>query len=147
MSLFSFLTKKKNYIFGKTNKVYLSQLVKSKTFIDGSIADNFYSTVQKEWISEVFASKYSSFVSSMKSKYSRANFECDDWARECAYFASIYQNGLAFGEFWFYKDSGERHAVNFFITNENELMFFEPQEFRLINLTENEMRSCLGWRI
>lgn len=147
--IFDWLSPKKDkvYTFDATNKVYLIKLLKEKTLGDDySIGDNFYKMPEKSWVSEVFAKKYKSFTSLISSKYNR-KFECDDFAREAAYFCSLLENGVACGEFWFFLSTGQRHAINFFVCKDEELVFFEPQTYSIINLDIDEMRNCLNWRM
>lgn len=79
--------------------------------------------------------------------------DCDDFARLAAAFAQILHfltpgrplgTALAVGEFWYLQDSGGGHAINVAICGHelSDVVFYEPQTRRVVNLTDNEKQSA-----
>lgn len=82
--------------------------------------------------------------------YSRRN-DCDNYARAAAQAAEDCHSltaggpdaeGLAVGEFWYRKDSGEGHAICVAIVDDGRRIFFEPQSGDELKLTSKEFASC-----
>jgi hypothetical protein len=124
----------------------------------GALADDVYMLPARYWIEDRFSGAWLSFKSSL-SPWSPEDNDCDDLARAAAFFAQfLHRNttnrpagtALAFGEFWFNRDLGGGHAVNFFLCRNSgkvTVEFFEPATGQVVQLSPTEIYSCRSWRL
>lgn len=80
-------------------------------------------------------------------------FDCDDFADGAAFHAQVLARaaldsraGVVFGVLYYTKDGLGRHAVNFSVTSDAGVIFFEPQNLQQITLTPAERASVTFWR-
>jgi hypothetical protein len=85
--------------------------------------------------------------------YSRDKNDCDDFAVAATVFAKFsfdkthkIQYSILIGEFHYVRADGENHALNIVIDENREVKFYEPQGWKEIYLSENEIKSCSFWR-
>lgn len=131
--------------------------------IDPSIApiqlpDDRYMLPAKSWIAGEFAEALQWDQEKLGlSRYVYSKNNCNKFARHAKDFAdrchlateSPDDTALAFGEFWYVTDAGPGHCINCAVCRENaelELVFFEPQSCRLVNLSKKEISLCSGAR-
>lgn len=137
-------------------------------FAGGLIADASYVLPAENWVRTTFAAAHQVWIKSLGADgwISETN-DCDDHARGAAFFASLLHSktpkapeaGLAFGEFWYVRaDGAGAHAINAAVVPTPRspravagkspfgLLFYEPQTFRLVTLTKQEIASCTGYR-
>ena len=128
------------------------------------VSDADYSFPSEEWISGTFSKSWLTYNFSRGLEgYQPEKNDCEDFARRCASYAcdlhagnTGQQTGLAFGEFYFTRDDGGGHAINCAVVADEraaelhsadhsaapKLLFFEPQDGKVISLTETERSSC-----
>jgi len=126
-----------------------------------AIADSRYELPSEEWVTDKYPDILFNFLRDLKqgSWVSESN-DCDDFSKISASFAHVLHHntprkqpntGLAFGEFYYNinGDPTKGHAINFALAktkdNKVKLVFFEPQEFKVITLTKEEIASCQNW--
>src|SRR5574341_626886 len=127
--------------------------------MDIQLADLLYALPARDFIEKEFAAALQKFYWQLRvNQWLPEKGDCDDFARGAAFFASLLHRrthgapdaGIAFGEFWYFSETlNGSHAINVAITKTDRLhlVFFEPQQFRVIPLTETEVQSCSGIRI
>lgn len=125
------------------------------------IADETYALAAEDWLVGAFSDAYGKFIFQLhENSWKAEENDCDDFARGCAFFAQLLHHntvkklqndGIAVGEFWYVKDEGDGHAINFAIVRVSpdklKLMFYEPQTQKQIVLSTKEIHNCLFWRI
>lgn len=116
--------------------------------------DGKYSLVSRRWIRDTVSGKYEYFLRKLNiHTYKKDTNDCDDFVRAFYLFSRIeYKNvvkpsdsNICVGEFVYSKTSGEVHAINIVVVltdNVPEVLFYEPQTFSFINLTDLEKRSA-----
>lgn len=116
------------------------------------IVDQTYHLPTKEWVQNYFFTLLKKEISNKK--YKLEAFDCDNYSLLANNLASklgyTLNHQLAFGEFFYTKDTGQGHAINFFLCLENrdiKPIFFEPQTGQFIKLSEKEIVSCTYWRM
>jgi hypothetical protein len=120
------------------------------------VLDASYTLPTKSWIIGEFSMAFENDLS----VYGLLNYipeknDCDNFALHCHSFAlklhtrdqQSYQKGFAIGQFVYDKDSGGRHAINFWViinpvSNKYEVVFYEPQSRRIVELSEQEKSLC-----
>lgn len=116
-----------------------------------SIADRSYACPTLNWLKMVFAEALETFQSEFsQERWDQDINDCDDFARAAAFYAQwLHHNtkapkaaALAFGELWFQQKTGGWHAINCAVVEDNKLVFFEPQNQTVIQLTDDERLSC-----
>ena len=118
------------------------------------LTDNFYASLDKTWMHS-FTMQFYDYYNDFGKKYGISNIDCDDYALMAASYAKLTTKrgpnlGIPFGEYYFWKDDGTKHAINFAILNENaglKLIFFEPQNFKPVILSETERRNGIFLRL
>lgn len=120
------------------------------------IADAEYQHPTEAWVKGAFWGGLRPFLTAI-SDYWLEVWDCDNFAQAAALYASILHakskrrregTALLFGEFWYDRDSGGGHAINFTIVYDGayRLIFFEPQTGEIVQISESERASCLGYR-
>jgi len=87
----------------------------------------------------------------------RHTFDCDNFAESFRVFLQIVHSkamqkeknlskkqSVAFGVIWFTRDKGGGHAINFFVTKEDDKLvvkYIEPQNGKLVSLSQKEKES------
>lgn len=132
---------------------------------DGSaMSDLKYAIPSEEWVEKKFPIYFNNFLKDLQfGNWMDESNDCDDFAKMAASFARLLnhntpkkekETSIAFGEFYYKKDYSldpkyPNHAINFALVrtklNTIKIIFFEPQEMRVIKLSEKEIRSCLNW--
>lgn len=125
------------------------------TQVSPILSDHIYSLPSKEWVQTTFVKDYHNLLVSMKSEnYVAEENDCDKFSTLAYAFAHILHHntidkiektGLAVGELWYSPDTGGGHAINIMIvyeTNNYNVIFFEPQNQTIINLSTKEKESC-----
>ena len=118
------------------------------------IVDSSYVFPTLSWVKGPYSDGLSKFLADWVEHYRAERSDCDDFSDAAAFYArgahrfTEGQEGvaLAFGEFYYKPDSGGAHAINAFFTVEHdalELMFYEPQTQKVINLSQAEITSCI----
>lgn len=136
----------------------LETLLVSTFGIAGSMADDDYMLPAKGWVNGEFANGWFNFKATLGG-WSEQDNDCDDFARGAAFFAQLLNHNtprkpkpsaLAFGEFWYRQDTGDLHAINFFVYRDGTALkvgYFEPQSCSQIVLSPKEIKSCYSWRL
>lgn len=116
------------------------------------IVDKLYDLPTKRWIETTFKNRLKEKL--FGKKYQLESFDCDSYvatayclSNELGYYGI---NQLAIGEFFFIKDTGVAHAINFILCKEDgeiKRLFFEPQNGEFIQLSEKEIASTIFWKI
>lgn len=129
--------------------------------IDGSkitCGDELYALPDYDWLFADFARA----LQTLQNAFFVWNWidqknDCDDFARGAAWLAQVLNNNtttkaeaLAIGEFWYVRDvDSQAHAITVAICkigDERKMVFMEPQNQTHINLSDNEIRSCVYCR-
>ena len=86
----------------------------------------------------------------------RNTFDCDNYAESFRVYLQILhtkamkndsakKQSVAFGVIWFYRDKGGGHAINVFITKDEEglvyVKYIEPQTGEIVHLSQKEKES------
>lgn len=125
------------------------------------ILDDEYVLVTKKWVEEVFSPAFKHFLSATKNwLYAAEKNDCDDFSEDARYFARLlhrlsnkaFRKGLAFGIYTYNRDAGGGHAINFFITRDDNtntyvIYFYEPQTQSIVELSQQERASCLDFLV
>ena len=116
--------------------------------------DNFYASLDKTWMHS-FTMQFYDYQNDFGQKYGISSIDCDDYSAMASCYAKLTTKrgpnlGIPFGEYYFWRDDGIKHALNFAILNENtglKLIFFEPQNCKPIILSETERRNGIFLRL
>lgn len=120
------------------------------------LADESYLLPSYHWLSNTFPAVLRDYKNRIAVIYARNTNDCDDYARIAAALAQYlnFQTGaeaaLAFGEFWYIRNDGQGHSINCAVVFDNDdfrLLFFEPQNERLITLSRKEIEACTFIRV
>jgi hypothetical protein len=65
--------------------------------------------------------------------YKKNNFDCDDYSFCIKGNASYLLSGYAIGIVWVTQNDNTAHALNFYINNQREIIFIEPQTDKIID--------------
>lgn len=111
-------------------------------------ADASYARPTLRWLTGAFWDTFREDRFGKVGAYERKN-DCDNWARAYAQLAQDCHSistgsdaeALAVGEMFYTKRTGEGHAIICAFTDEGR-KFIEPQNGRVIELTESELISC-----
>ena len=120
-------------------------------------ADPEYSLVSEKWIRDAATFNFTKFLDKLDMLEYNSNVnDCDDFARAFTLFSKFYfrkslknknMNSCAVGEFYYLRTNGSYHAINFMIVldeNRNrKILFYEPQTGNFVNLTKDEIGSCV----
>ncbi len=111
-----------------------------------SIADRFYAEIKLEFLKGKFSSVLSSWIFQLFGGYKTEVRDCDDFAKWVSAQAQLWNSetsgtvcALAFGECWYEKDSGESHAINIAIVENGDVVFYEPQTQKVVELSDREI--------
>lgn len=148
------------------SKVYTTEELQNLMFRNGIntgtflLADKNYVLTTREWIRADFSRGLTAFQFQMGiDKWVAETNDCDKFATAATFYAKWLSHSspnrnvrasLAFGELHYSRESdGRAHAINFFIVNEGELklVFYEPQNHKIVNLTKGEQFSVFFWRL
>jgi hypothetical protein len=131
------------------------------------LLDSDYVCPSEKWVREVFAPDFKAFKQSLAWSIQHAvdlewveeEFDCDNFSLLATSYASILHHatrsrkkeartGFLFGEFYYTMGTFPfgGHAINAaIVTNERNrprLLFFEPQDCTIVQLTQSEIESC-----
>lgn len=123
-------------------------------------ADDVYVTPELKWVTDDLTGKLRTeffdlgLLTTVGSAYGDERFDCDDFADGAAFLAQAEARtrlrtkaGVVFGVIYYDRDGPlGRHAVNFSLTRDAGLIFYEPQELRQITLSASELASVDFWR-
>lgn len=119
------------------------------------IMDAEYVTPVRGWLEHAFSYSFERNLSALGLlEWAPEVWDCDKFARLAWVFASVDlaktagrpNAGLAFGVFCYtIFNNGGGHAINFAITEEKELVFYEPQTRKIVNLSNEEAQSCFSY--
>lgn len=112
------------------------------------LADSSYAQPTLAWLQGAFWQSFKADRWAKVGSYTRKN-DCDNWARAYAQHAEDCHamskgsdaEGLAVGEFFYTKDSGDGHAIVIAVIDD-QVVFIEPQNGLTLQLTEAEILSC-----
>ncbi len=115
------------------------------------LSDDTYVLPTRKYVKDVILVAYTKFIIDNHLVYN-SRFDCDDFARTFALFASVCNNidgpagyqGIAVGELWFMKEEligKTSHAINVIVTADQEVIFIEPQTGNIIHLSDDEIQS------
>lgn len=115
------------------------------------LADENYVLPTRKFVNDVILVAYTKFLTENHITYND-RFDCDDFARTFALFAAICNNldgpngfqGIAVGELWYMREDligKTAHAINIIVTADQEVIFIEPQNGKLVHLSESEIAS------
>jgi hypothetical protein len=110
------------------------------------VADREYAALKKDFLAGEFSRDLSEWIFELFGKYQPECRDCDDFSRFAAALAQIWNAAtpgapaaLAFGEFWYARDrDGQQHAINIAIVENGEVVFYEPQTQKLVQLSDRE---------
>lgn len=132
---------------------------KCPTSYQYSVRDAKYSLPARSYIEGGFSTALKSFLFQLNSnEWKTEENDCDDFAVAAFFLMSflhhntahkVSQTGLAFGEFHYMRADGQGHAINVAIAREGEklsLVFYEPQTYSIVELSKEEIESCVFWR-
>ncbi len=122
-------------------------------------ADDYYVTPDRRWIGEDLTARLRTefytlgLLSPVGSAYA-GRFDCDDFADGAAFLAQAeararlpIRAGVVFGVIYYDRDGPEgRHAINFSLTRDAGLIFYEPQRLTEVTLSATELKSVDFWR-
>jgi len=116
----------------------------------GHFADSSYNVTTQSFINGTFSEAWFRLMNGLGLSYKAESYDCDDFAKLAAAYAQILHgrthrdSGLAFGEFWYSRGSGGKHAINVAVVygGKYELLFFEPQNCKQVRLSKQEIQSC-----
>lgn len=116
-----------------------------------SILDSQYVEPIKSWIEDEFSAALENNLRALGLlQWVPEAWDCDKYARLAWAFAVVDyarnrthpEAGFAFGVFCYELDNDKGgHAINFFISN-GQIMFYEPQLRKIVQLSETERQSC-----
>ena len=128
-------------------------------------ADAIYSLPTRDFIETDFAVALKTFFVKMgEADYVNVEQNCNKFALGATFFMDylhhnttnkLSDTGIAFGEFYYTRSAangGGGHAINITIiankngTNQFTVLFFEPQTYSLVQLTQEEIESCEFYR-
>lgn len=124
-------------------------------------ADETYVMPPREWVTRDLAALLRrefyalGILSPVASAYGGpvGAFDCDDFADGAAFYAQATARtglktpaGVVFGVLYYTRDTGGRHALNFSLTHDAGVIFFEPQTLREVSLSATEIASVDFWR-
>ncbi len=123
------------------------------------MADTLYMLPTEEWMATQFPIALDNYFKDLKqAAWVKESNDCDDFSKLAAAFARVLHHNtkhkvrgtsLAVGEFYYKRDVGGQHAINFAVVRSKEgnikVVFFEPQELKVVRLSKNEIYSCLNW--
>jgi hypothetical protein len=128
-------------------------------FMGKVLADSVYSLPTREWISTTYSTSLDKFFFSLGNlKWAEDSHDCDNfavgglfWAQQlhASMYAKTGKSGLAVGEFWYTRDDLVNHAINIFIIfedNQYKLVFYDPQLFKIVQLSDVEQFNALYYR-
>ena len=118
------------------------------------VGDESYAIPTVEWIVGPFSEELFK-VNRKNGLYKLESNDCEDFAARARALANELNNrttncglrGIAFGEFHYKKDTGGRHAINFAICKDGDkyrFVFYEPQDRKIVELSETEYKSCFA---
>ncbi len=123
------------------------------------VVNRQYALPDKTYIVYYFKNAVLDWFLKINPNYQAEGFDCDAFSRETACLAQrlysksttrIPNTAIAIGEFYYSPRTGPNHAINFAITKENnnlKIVFFEPQNWQIIQLSKSEIESCFFWRL
>ena len=121
-----------------------------------TVLDDDYRLPARSVIVEDFAKAFDDLKSFLGTrKYIKNARDCDKFAMLAHWlFTEIHaqsdhqSKGVAFGQFGYIRDAvWTGHQINFAIVENKELVFFEPQTCRLVELSKSEFNSCTEARL
>lgn len=112
--------------------------------------DKDYARPSVRWVLEPFAAAHKRYQRWRGLVLWCPQWDCDDFAAEyrchaCRCHAKTRkrsEQGIAVGEVWYMRKSGGGHAINIAVTDNNEILFLEPQTCESIFLNTEELESC-----
>lgn len=120
------------------------------------VTDSDYLVLDKGWVANSFSQSFSNFLVSIKQNiYISESNDCDDFSEYAyAYIRYLQHNktynknfSVCFGKVYYLTDAGIGHAVNFFISSDGEVLFYEPQKYQIIELSKKEKINIFLWII
>jgi len=118
-------------------------------------ADKCYNLSSMKWLRDVESEKFYDFLNySGMLRYKLEINDCDDFARAFTFFCKREYRlsnrnircSIAVGEFYYITEKNKNHAVNFVIVlnsnRDKELLFYDPQLMKFVDLTVKERSSC-----
>lgn len=115
------------------------------------IVDKVYLIPNKRWLTTVFIPFFQEYKSKNKIDYKAGRADCDDFAmhaRLCAQSLGVDGQSVAFGLYFYRTAELSGHAINLVpVLNEDkiELLFFEPQLNKQIELSLDQKANCVFW--
>jgi hypothetical protein len=127
--------------------------------VEGVLSDQRYMLPSEDWVLNHLPTITKNLQQDLKQlHWTSDSNDCDDFAKMTAAFVHLLhynspnkmsETSIAFGEFYYFKNMGGKHAINFVIcktkSGDFKLMFFEPQTYSVVKLTEQEIKSCTNW--
>ena len=133
-------------------------------FRAGHMGDQFYDLPSKTWFYKTFPKALKKFYKKnglikynwkerrYKWRYTTDTNDCENAALGALFLASAlnFRNKgklqKAVGEFWYTREVGGPHAINCAYLDTRELVFMEPQQLKIVKLTDKELKSCYFYR-
>ena len=149
-----------------TNFTLTAQEINDVMWEVGALPSNFftrdasYSLPSISYINGEFSNSLRSFLFNLSSaEWKTESNDCDDFAMAACFLMNflhhntvnkVKNTGIAFGEFYYYKQGVGYHAINVAVVrDENQkikVVFFEPQTYSIVELNKEEIESCVFWR-
>lgn len=122
-------------------------------------SDLNYALPEEAWVKGKFIDLLRAFQFTLKqTHYAAESNDCDDFAKMAAAFARLVHSNdknkpkgtaIAIGEFYYKVDGGGNHAINFAVARAADgrptLVFFDPQTWAVLRLSQVEISSCANW--
>ncbi len=135
----------------------LNAFMLAQGFPFGHVADAGYDLPERGWLEYDFGRALMQDYMDNGFLYAPNSWDCDKFALEAValmhrlhYANRSTLNGIAFGELWYRRPTGEAHAINFgllWVDGVIKIMFYEPQSFEDLRLGPSEIASVDFWRI
>lgn len=119
------------------------------------ILDARYRLPSSEWLARDFAEGFEQLKKSLgTAAYVPEVNDCDDFSLLAHWYATHLHKlsdnkgaGIAFGTFTYIQDAGGAHQINAAVVDGGKLAFFEPQNSKLVDLSEMELLLCSEVRL
>jgi hypothetical protein len=115
------------------------------------VGDRDYIAIKRDFLEGEFSRDLKQWVNALFGGYKKEVRDCDDFARWVAAQAQLWNSetdgathALAFGECWYERTDGESHAINIAIVEGGDVVFYEPQTQKIIELTDREKWSGIS---
>jgi hypothetical protein len=128
-----------------------------------NIRDDKYEVIPEGYIEGEFTTLFGNKLKTSGSElFASEENDCDDFTISALDLmatlhrqnpARVMHSSIAFGEFYYHQDKSKNpntgHAINVAIVDTKggrKVLFYDPQEKRVVHLSKQEIQSCYFWR-